>query len=137
MMQAIVVIIREKKKISSPVMTAPTMLVAGNVTARRITDVSIVPSIPVRRNPLFSQIHLLAVSQAARTVAKNVIARYTMAMPNTVQRNAGVTVIMPVMRSRAATMPRMMLAPRLRAVQEILQQQFIDRSPFKIWELSP
>lgn len=68
MMQATVVTVREKKKIRSPVMTAPIMLVAANVTARRITDVRIVPSIPARREGDLKQMHRFVSERIMRKV---------------------------------------------------------------------
>ena len=54
--QAVDVIIREKEKNSAPTIIAPMTLVAANVTARRITENSIVPRIPT--NSAESGVHL-------------------------------------------------------------------------------
>ena len=51
MMQAVVVIISEKKVSNNPEIIAPRMLPAAKVTPRRTIDVSIVPSSPVSNAP--------------------------------------------------------------------------------------
>ena len=57
-MQAVSVIIREKKKPSAPAIIAPAVLVAANVIPKSMSEVSIVPSIPAKRTDNFGQIQL-------------------------------------------------------------------------------
>ena len=59
MMQAVAVRMSVKKRRRSPVIVAPSMLVTGNVIARRITDVSTVPRMPVSKALRAVQRHLL------------------------------------------------------------------------------
>ena len=56
--QAVSAIIREKKKPSAPAIIAPIVLVAAKVMPKRISDVRIVPNIPVKRTDILGHIQL-------------------------------------------------------------------------------
>ncbi len=99
------------------------MLVASKVIPRRITDVRIVPKIPVRCAVRFSQ-HLFSVAQQEEDV-KSVIPRYPIAMPNNTHKNAGVIVIRAVMRRKIVSAPMIMPAITAPPVQLISQPQFV------------
>ena len=117
-----------KKRRRSPVIVAPSMLVTGNVIARRITDVSTVPRMPVSNAASEEHIHPSVLRQlSAETIS--VIERYTTAIPKSTHRKAGVTVMVPVIVSKAVVMPIMTLAITARRVQVHLQKHaelFID-----------
>ena len=55
-MQAVVVIMSEKKNNAAPAIIAPIRLVASKVIASKIKDVRMVPKIPARKTGRFEQI---------------------------------------------------------------------------------
>ena len=72
---AVEVIKRKKKRRSAPLITAPSTLVAGNVTPSKMIDVKIVPrmprsikerGVPIQSRPLQPQSVVLANSVTAR-----------------------------------------------------------------------
>lgn len=104
-------------------MMAPITLVAANVIPRRITDVRIVPKMPVRKadNPEQTQLRVVL---PLSIDAPRVIARYTTAIPKRTHKNAGVNVITAVMLRKAAIIPIITLAIIAIPVQFGLQLQF-------------
>ena len=66
---------------------------------------------------VFAQQHLNVVE------AKSITLRYTTAMPKTVHKNAGVTVIAAVILRKAAMIPTAMLIMRAAVVQVLLHEQ--------------
>ena len=103
---------------------APITLVAGKVTARRITEERMVPRIPMRvalrevQHPLHSEDSLES------DVASRIIARYTRATPAATIKNIGVSVMVAVICKNAATIPIIKLAMRAIPVQSRRLQQF-------------
>lgn len=125
MRHAEAVMMSEKKKIKSPVIIAPAILVATNVIPRRITDVRTVPRIPRSRVRIEEHRHcspeLLLIYGEATSVAR----RYATAMPNSTQRKAGVTVMVAVMVRTVVTTPNITPAMTARAVQLLVQLQLV------------
>lgn len=100
---------------------APITLVAAKLTPRRINDVKIVPSIPVKYTGIVRHIHLLTAGLNDILDNKSDIARYTTAIPNTTQEKAGVMVIIPIKVSMPAIIPIMIPATIERPAQLVLQ----------------
>lgn len=73
--QAVAPTVREKKRSNSPVTIAPTILVATNGIAKRTTDKSIVPRIPISKTESVGQIHLPVPSLSATAVVARTTAR--------------------------------------------------------------
>jgi len=121
-MQATTVIMREKKNSSAPVIIAPIMLVAAKVMARSITEVKIVPKIPIKRAVMLLQIQQLRLA-LPRTNTKKERANAPTAIPNTTHKNTGGTVMVAVMVKNAVTIPIKTLAITARQVQLILGLQ--------------
>ena len=113
----------EKKNSSSPVIIAPSTLVAANVMPSRIMDVTIVPKIPVR-NALSLEQQLL-LSEEAPVEVRSVIPKYPTAIPNKTHKNAGVIVTSAVKRKIAARIPITILAITAIPVQLVWQLQLI------------
>ena len=111
-----------------PVIIAPKMLVAAKGIAKSITAVSIVPSIPASKTGTTEQRqHLFETFRIAASVA-GVIAKYTTAIPKTINKNTGVTVITAVIRKNAAIIPIIMLAiiaPHEQRLLSLQQRKFI------------
>lgn len=101
------------------------MLVATNVIPRRITDVSTVPSIPASRTGRIEHIHSRNPDLPKRAVAISVTARYPMATPKSTHKNAGVTVIVAVIRKNAAITPIIAAAITENVMQLGLQLQLL------------
>lgn len=118
--QPISVIIRVKKKPRAPAIIAPTMLVAANVIHRRITDVRIVPKIPVKRTVSLGHMQFCTEVHLKIGDSANVTARYTTAIPNVTQVKAGEMVMVAVMVRKAIITPIRMLAMMARIVQPSL-----------------
>ncbi len=91
-------------------MIAPMTLVAAKVTAKRIIDTSIAPSIAIRSTGRILQTQPLMPELRIATLVTSVIARYTTAIPSTTHKNAGVTVITAVKVRKAVIIPMIMLA---------------------------
>jgi len=87
-MQAVLTMKSEKKNSKSPVIIAPSTLVAANVIPRSSSDVMIVPKTPTKNVLRFPQQPFR--SEAAEV--KSVIAKYPIAIPNKTHKNAGVIV---------------------------------------------
>ena len=115
--------INVKNKSSNPEMIAPTMLVAANVIPRSITEVNIVPSIPVRR--VGSTLHTQHLEPYLRmmVVIIGVKARYTTAIPNNTHKKAGVTVMVAAKVRNAVITPTIILAIIATKVQSLLHPQ--------------
>ena len=90
---AVAVKVREKKNSKIPVKIALAILVAVIPTANITIENSDVPNMPARRTLSEVQQSLLF---GAIVAVKSNIARYPIAIPRVTQRNAGVTVITPV-----------------------------------------
>lgn len=116
----------EKNASRAPEKSAPIMLVAAKVTAKRIKDSNTVPRIPIRRTRIVLQTHLRSVSVTAEIM--RVIPRKITAIPKTTHKNAGVKVITAVKRRMAVIIPIIILAAVARPVQLNSQVQllFID-----------
>ncbi|MBR2715655.1 MAG: hypothetical protein IKB73_05565 [Ruminococcus sp.] len=100
----IVVIIKERDSSNSPTNTAPKALVAGNVMPSNITEIRIAPIIPAMNAEIIDFEHL-GVSYRLSDEMIYAVKRYTTAIPKTTHKNAGVTVIIPVIVSTALTIP--------------------------------
>lgn len=103
-------------------MIAPIILVAAKVMPRRITEVRIVPKIPVKTNESLLQHGFFSAQQEDE--AKRFTPKYRTAMPNNTHKNAGVTVIRAIALKIPATIPIITLAKITSALQSILQPQF-------------
>ena len=108
--QATEVNVSEKNVSNAPVIMAPITLVATNSIAKSTTEVKTVPRIPVSKTGKIEQIQPRVPPLRTTADMIDVIARYTIAMPKTTHKNAGVTVITAVKRSTAAMIPIMILA---------------------------
>ena len=125
--QAVSVSIRKNDRRSRPVITAPRMLVATNSTARSTIANSTVAIIAPRSTVIIFFIQQGLFSQQLIDAAvMRTIARYTTAMPKTVHKNAGVTVMAAVILRKAAMMPTTMLTMRAIVVQLPLQVQLLS-----------
>ncbi len=105
-------------------MIAPIMLVAGKAIPSSIKDVSIVPSTPMinvvydeQQHPAYASLHKFPLCKKAR-------AKYTIAIPNTTHKNAGVIAITAENLKKTVIIPMMILATTAVPVQSILQPQF-------------
>lgn len=107
------VMIKEKNKSKAPVIIAPIILVATNSIAKSITDVRIVPRIPVRKTDREGQRQVRGVLFTLResVPTAKTVSRYTTDIPSNTHKNAGVRVITAVIRSRIVIIPMIMLAP--------------------------
>jgi hypothetical protein len=105
--QAVSVSVRKNENKSNPVTIAPTMLVATNSTARRSTARNTVAIIAPRSTKIvvFRQQGLASLQQPTDADITSTTARYTTAIPKTVHKNAGVTVIAAVILRKAVTIP--------------------------------
>ncbi len=119
-MQPISAIIRVKKKPRAPAIIAPTMLVAAKVMPKRITDVRIVPKIPVKRTVSLGHMQFCTAVHLKDGDSANATARYTIAIPSVTKVNAGVMVMVAVMVRKAVITPIRMLAMMARIVQPSL-----------------
>lgn len=104
--QAEAEITRAKKRIDAPEIIAPITLVAAKSTARRITDVRIVPKMPVSISGKLVQPQSDALEKGDFIRA---MAKYTTAMPKITHKKAGVNVITAEYLRKAAIMPIIML----------------------------
>ena len=119
--QADVVIINEKKNSSAPAIIAPSTLVATNSIAKSITDVKIVPKIPVSKTGSIEHTQLRTPLPQIEADDIRVIARYKIAIPNTTHKNTGVMVITAVIVKNAVIIPIIILATIAIPVQSLLQ----------------
>ena len=103
---AVAVRVRERKKRRTPTKIALTVLVAVMPTAKRINANSAVPKVPINKVKSGAQQPELL----RPVVLTKVRARYPTAIPKATQRNAGVTVITPVICKNAAIIPTNALA---------------------------
>lgn len=108
--QANEVITKEKDAKSNPTIIVPIALVVAKVIPRRITDVKIVPRIPISKIVKTEHRQVRVPVLRVRPAITGNIARYTTAIPKRTQRKAGVTAIIPVKLSAAAIIPMIMLA---------------------------
>jgi hypothetical protein len=108
---------------SAPVIIAPIMLVATNSIAKRITEVRIVPRIPVNRVGTMEHTQRLIPDIRICAAESRVNPRNATAIPKTTQRNIGVRVITAVILRNAAIMPMIILATIARPAQLHLQSQ--------------
>ena len=122
---AIDVIIREKKKIKAPVITAPRILVAAKVIPKRITDARIVPKIPIRTVGRILHIHSRVFPRRSNTEYRSNRPNPTTAIPKSTHKNAGVTAIVAEKVRNAVTTPKIMLAITPIPVQLNLQLQLV------------
>lgn len=122
---AVSAIIRLKKNPIAPAMIAPAVLVAAKLIPRSITDVRIVPRIPVRSAVILEQIQFWMETQRTEEAVTRAIARYTMAIPNVTQENAAVIVMVAVMVKNAVITPMRMLAITEITVQPSIHFKFI------------
>lgn len=95
------------------------MLVATNVTPRRITDVRIEPKIPANTAESVAG-HEARASLSEKAEINSVKIRKATATPKTTHKNAGVTVITAVMRNIAAITPIIRLPMKASPVQVTL-----------------
>ena len=125
---AVSVSTKKNDRISRPVITAPRMLVATNSTARSTIANSTVAIMAPRSTVmiLFTQQGDLHSQQLTDAAVMRTMARYTTAMPKTVHKNAGVTVMAAVILRKAAMMPTTMLIMRATVVQLPLQVQLLS-----------
>lgn len=121
--QATVVTSKEKKASSKPFITAPRTLVTANVMPKRITDVRIVPKIPVNRTGRIEHTQLRRPHPMSTADNIKVIARYTIAIPNKVHKNAGVMVMTAVKLKNAVIIPMIMPATMEIPIQLLLLLQ--------------
>ena len=123
--QAVSVRVRKNDSKRRPVITAPTTLVAANSTASSTTAKRIVARMAPKSTErvVFIQQGAQLSQQFMDTVARSTTPRYTTAMPNTVHKNAGVTVIAAVILRNAAIIPTAMLMIRATVVQVFLHEQ--------------
>ena len=126
--QAVSVSIRKNDRRSRPVITAPRILVATNSTARSTIAKNTVAITAPRSTVmiLFTQQGDLFSQQLVDAAAMRTMARYTTAMPKTVHKNAGVTVMAAVILRKAAMIPTIMLTMRATVVQLPLQVQLLS-----------
>ena len=125
--QAVSVSAKKNDRRSRPVITAPRMLVATNSTARSTIANSTVAIIAPRSTVIIFFIQQGLFSQQLIDAAvMRTMARYTTAMPKTVHKNAGVTVMVAVILRKAAMMPTTMLIMRATVVQLPLQVQLLS-----------
>ena len=123
--QAVSVRVRKNESKRSPVITAPIMLVATNSMARSTIAKKIVAIIAPNntvRMFLIQQGDLLS-QQFTDAIVIRRMARYTVAIPKTTHKKAGVTVIAAVILRKAAIMPTTMLTITATVVQVFLQEQ--------------
>ncbi len=118
--QVVAVIIREKNSSSAPAITAPAILVAPKVIARSISEVRIVPKIPVRSTGSTVHTHLTVWEAAIR-----VMPSIATAMPKVTHKNTGVRVIVAEYTRNVVMIPMIILATTASVVQLVLQQQFV------------
>lgn len=123
--QAVSVSVRKKENRSKPVITAPKMLVAANSTASKITASSIVAIIAPRSTDIvvLKQQSILPAQHLKDVAARSITSRYTTAIPKTVHRNAGVTVIAAVILRKAVMIPITILIISAADVQVFLHEQ--------------
>ena len=123
--QAVSVRVRKNDRSSSPVITAPMMLVATNSIASSITAKRIVARMAPSRIESVVRIQQgrQLLQQLIDTVVRSTTARYTTAMPKTTHKNAGVTVMAAVILRNAAIIPTAMLTIRATVVQVLLHEQ--------------
>ena len=114
-MQATDVKNRVKNAALKPVIIAPTMLVAGNPTARITTEAKIVPKMPVSKTDSEEQIHSLEFSREKAATPK-VRKRTATAIPNATIEKTGVNVIVAVATKIAVTTPTIIEARAAYAV---------------------
>ena len=125
--------IKDTKPKSAPVIIAPIILVATKVIARSTTEVKIAPKTPVSKRDKTGHIQpLLVVLWAEADVAKATIRKAT-ATPKVTHKNAGVRVIVAVMRRNAVTIPTIMLATIDSAEQLVLQHDIHYSPPDTIY----
>ena len=132
MRQVAVIIRSDRNNTSAPVMIAPITLVAAKDTASRITDVKTVPKIPRIRTGKTEHTQLRTPRPCNAGETPNNTARKRIAIPPATHKKAGVTVIVAVILSIAATKPKIMLAKIARVTQEFLlhpQLKFDIKSP--------
>ena len=124
--QATDVTVSEKNASNAPLIIAPITLPAANAIPKRITDVKIVPRIPVSKAGRIE--HTQPRIPLPRTTAPiiGVNARYTTAMPNKTHKNAGVMVITAVKVRIAVIIPIIILATMELSKQLPLQVQLIE-----------
>lgn len=140
--QAVSVSVRKNANRSRPVKTAPKMLVAGNSTASNKTASSTVAIIAARRTAIIvlMQQGALPPQHLNDVAVRRIVLRYTTAIPKTVHKNAGVTVIAAVILRKAVMMPTTRLIISATVVQEFLHEQsdvdIVFTSVFIIWIFS-
>lgn len=122
--QAVDVRVSVKNKSSTPAMIAPITLVAAKVIASSIMLVSTVPRIPVR-STVSAGHRQSRILRLVVAVNINNTASHATAIPNSTHKNAGVTVTVAVNTRKLVIMPIIILATTARAVQLVLQPQFI------------
>lgn len=113
-----------KKVSSAPIITAPITLAAEKFTARRITDVKTVPSIPTRSAVILEPAQRL-VTVVPEFAVMSVRIRTTIAMPKVTHKKADVSVMMPIIRNIAATIPMIKLPKTAKNVQLYPQPQVV------------
>jgi hypothetical protein len=118
------------------------MLVAGNSTASNKTASSTVAIIAARRTAIIvlMQQGALPPQHLNDVAVRRTVPRYTTAIPKTVHKNAGVTVIAAVILRKAVMMPTTRLIISATVVQEFLHEQsdvdIVFTSVFIIWIFS-
>lgn len=141
--QATSVSIRKNENRRSPVRTAPRILVAANSIAKSTTDSNIVAIIAPNRTVriVLMQQGVIVPQHFRDTENRSRIPRYTTAIPKTVHKNAGVTVIAAVILRKAVIIPTTILIIRAAVVQVLFLhgQSDVDilfTSVFIIWTFS-
>lgn len=105
-------------------MIAPITLVAANDIDNNISEVRIVPRIPIINAENAGHLQRVSSDLSLFFVPTKASARYTTAIPNTTHKNAGVTVITAEKVRNAVIIPMIMLATTAIPVQSILHPQF-------------
>ena len=98
---------------------------AANVIPSNITEVNIVPRIPVRRVGSTLHTQHLAPDPRISVMIIGVKARYTTAIPNNTHKKAGVTVITAANFKNAVTTPMMILAITAKKVHSLWHPQLL------------
>ena len=114
--------VSDKKNNKSPVIIAPTTLVAANWIARRTTEKRAVPRIAKRFSASAEQAQEESVRRAV-AADKSVTARYATAMPSATHKNAGVTLITAVIVRNAVIIPIIKLEITAKTPHSILLLQ--------------
>ena len=119
------IINREKKNKAAPVITAPAILVAAKVIARRTIEPKTVPSIPARIEVILVHIQLFEATLPNILITLKIKTRKRTAIPKITHKKAGVTVITAVKRRNAVIIPITKLKTSEKNVQLFPQPQYI------------